>query len=71
MKAQHVERFLGAARRESSASIAISIRLISVDRARLEEQIRRLQERFGAEISMTQPKQSGHGLEWIAYGTFI
>lgn len=48
---------------------AISIRLIGVTKADLDTQIARLEAAFGTTIAMTQPRQSGHGQEWIAYGT--
>lgn len=70
MKAQQVERFMAAARKDSDIP-AVSIRLVSADKSVLEQRIWRLKVLFGAELSVTQPRQSGHGLEWIAYGTFI
>jgi hypothetical protein len=71
MRPEQMERFMAAAQKDSSARSAVSIRLISADKRHIEQQIERLQEAFGAEIAMSQPRQSGHGLEWIAYGTFI
>lgn len=53
------------------AQNAVSIRLVGVSRSDLEIQITRLELMFGALITMTQPRQSGRGAEWIAYGTIV
>ena len=50
---------------------AVSIRLIGVTRADVETQIERLNKAFGELLVMTQPRQTGKGVEWIAYGTII
>jgi hypothetical protein len=71
MRPEELDRFMAAARRDSSAIAAVSVRLISADKEELERRIRCLKDMFGSELSITQARQSGHGLEWIAYGTFI
>jgi hypothetical protein len=53
------------------ATTAVSIRLIGEQEADVKLQIERLQKAFGSLIQLTQPKQSGRGIEWIAYGTLL
>ena len=53
------------------AKNAVSIRLVGVNQEDVDIQISRVKQAFGPLIKMTQPRQSGHGLEWIAYGTII
>lgn len=53
------------------AKNAVSIRLVGVSAEDVGIQIARLERTFGALIMMTQPRQSGRGEEWIAYGTLI
>ncbi len=50
---------------------AVSIRLVGVTEADVQTQINRLERTFGELIQMTRPKQSGRGIEWIAYGTIV
>jgi hypothetical protein len=50
---------------------AVSIRLIGVTFDDVQTQVRRLESSFGLLVQMTQPRQSGRGQEWIAYGTII
>lgn len=49
---------------------AVSLRLIGVTLADVQMVITRLESKFGRSIALTQPRQSGRGEEWIAYGTF-
>lgn len=53
------------------ASTAVSIRLIGEKELDVQIQIDRLQRAFGSLIQLTSPKQSGRGIEWIAYGTLL
>lgn len=50
---------------------AVPIRLIGVSFADVKKQIDRLNQAFGPAIQLTNPRQSGRGQEWIAYGTII
>jgi len=53
------------------ATNAVSVRLVGVSAEDVSLQIKRLEKTFGALILMSQPRQSGKGTEWIAYGTLI
>jgi hypothetical protein len=53
------------------AKNAVSIRLVGVSEEDVKIQIARLERAFGALIMMTQARQSGKGMEWIAYGTLV
>jgi hypothetical protein len=53
------------------ATTAVSIRLVGEKEADVTLQITRLKKAFGSLIELTQPKQSGRGIEWIAYGTLL
>ncbi len=53
------------------ATTAVSIRLVGEKEADVALQIERLKKAFGSLIELTQPKQSGRGIEWIAYGTLL
>ena len=53
------------------AGSPVSIRLVGVSKADLDVQIERLDKAFGGLVKMTQPRQTGKGAEWIAYGTIL
>lgn len=53
------------------AGSPVSIRLVGNSRADLDIQIARLEKSLGGLLRMTLPKQSGRGLEWIAYGSIL
>lgn len=53
------------------ATTAVSIRLVGEREDDVKVQARRLELAFGSLISLTQPKQSGRGIEWIVYGTLL
>jgi len=53
------------------ASTAVSIRLIGEKESDVQIQIERLTKAFGSLIQLTAPRQSGRGIEWIAYGTLL
>ncbi len=53
------------------AKNAVSLRLVGVSEEDVTIQIKRLERTFGTLVMMTQPRQSGRGEEWIAYGTLI
>jgi hypothetical protein len=53
------------------ASTAVSIRLVGEKEADVQIQIQRLERAFGSLVKLTAPRQSGRGIEWIAYGTLL
>ncbi len=53
------------------ASTAVSIRLVGEKESDVRIQIERLERAFGSLIKLTAPRQSGRGVEWIAYGTLL
>lgn len=54
-----------------TASTAVSIRLVGANERDVGLQVQRLELVFGSSIRMTAPRQSGRGVEWIAYGTLL
>lgn len=50
---------------------AVSVRLVGVTEQDTQLQLDRMVLCFGALFVATAPKQSGHGREWIAYGTIV
>lgn len=55
----------------SLATTAVSIRLVGEREEDVQLQVQRLEKVFGSLIAMTAPRQSGRGIEWIAYGTLL
>lgn len=53
------------------ATTAVSIRLVGESEADVKLQVQRLEKAFGSLIALTAPRQSGRGIEWIAYGTLL
>lgn len=49
----------------------VSIRLVGATSSDVAIQVSRLQRGFGGKIAMSEPRQSGRGAEWIAYGTIL
>lgn len=47
----------------------VSVRLVGVTAEDVQATLAQLQETFGRRFMPTQPRQSGRGDEWIAYGT--
>jgi hypothetical protein len=47
----------------------VSLRLVGLSESDVQLAIDRLQRALGAAFRPTQPRQSGRGEEWIAYGT--
>jgi len=62
---------ISAAERYGKAAHPVSLRLVGVTADDVQLQIERLVLTFGPLLQATEPKQSGRGPEWIAYGTIV
>jgi hypothetical protein len=62
---------ISAAERYGRAEHPVSLRLVGVTEADVQLQIERLVLTFGTLLQATEPRQSGKGQEWIAYGTIL
>lgn len=71
MRPERIQRSCAPGNPRGQLIAPVSLRLISADRGEIDQLVTRLKEFFGEELHISNPNQSGRGLEWIAYGTFI